>query len=153
MGTAIAAIEGTPCVPETPTDKTALVAELKNLTEHLSARDMLRAYNTTLKILGAAKDAKYFIVALDPDQSQVTLHRFKAKESAEANQQYTELESQIPDESRRQVVLVSVADINALKRAYPNYFMDTARFVQIFERVLKGDFPDPLPLQVIGDAS
>ena len=113
---------------------------------------MLRAYNTTLNTLGAAKDAKYFIVELDPDQNQVTVRRFKAKESAEANRQYTELESQIPEGSRRQVVLVSVADINALKRAYPNYFLDTALFSRLVDRVLKGDFPEPVTPSTISPA-
>jgi hypothetical protein len=148
MGTALAAIERTPCVPGTPTTRKDLVAELRALADRIRARDMLSAYNTTLDTLGAAKDAKYFIVELDPDEGKVTLRRFKAKESAEANRRYTELESQIPDGSRRQVVLVSVADINALKRAYPNYFLDTALFSRLVDRVLKGEFPDPLPPQL-----
>ena len=153
MGTAISAIEGTPCVPNTPTTKAELLEELRPLAEQLAARDMLRAYNTTLNTLGSAKDAKYFIVELDPDANAVTVRRFKAKESAEANRQYTELESQIPDDSRRQVVLVSVTDINALKRAYPNYFLDTALFSRLVERVLKGDFPALRPPLATADAA
>lgn len=148
MGTAIAAIEHTPCVPDTPTTRQELLAELRPLAESLTARDMLRAYNTTLNTLGSAKDAKYFIVELDPDENKVTVRRFKAKESAEANRQYTELESQIPEGSRRQVVLVSVADITALKRAYPNYFLDTALFSRLVDQVLKANFPEPLPPQL-----
>ncbi len=144
MGTAIASIERTPCVPNTPLTKDELLAELQPLAEKLTARNMLRAYNTTLNTLGSAKDAKYFIVELDPDLNSVTVRQFKKKESAEANRQYTELESQIPDGSRRQVVLVSVADINALKRAYPNYFLDTALFSRLVDRVLRGDFPELL---------
>lgn len=149
MGTAISAIEGTPCVPGTPVKKDELIAELRRLTDVLRARDMLRAYNTTLDTLGSAKDAKYFLVELDPDKGQVTVRRFKAKESAEANRQYTALESQIPDDSRRQVVLVSVTDITALKRAYPNYFLDTALFARLVDKVLRGDFPDPHRLRAI----
>lgn len=145
MGTAIAAIEQTPSVPKTPYVKPELLGELRQLADSLAARDMLRAYNTTLNTIGSAKDAKYFIVELDPDESKVTVRRFKAKESSEANRQYTKLESQIQEDSRRQVVLVSVTDINALKRAYPNYFLDTALFSRLVERVLKGDFPDPPP--------
>lgn len=145
MGTAIAAIEKTPSVPNTPYVKDELLSELRELADILTARDMLRAYNTTLNTIGSAKDAKYFIVELDPDESKVTVRRFKAKESSEANRQYTKLESQIQEASRRQVVLVSVTDINALKRAYPNYFLDTALFSRLVDRVLKGDFPDPLP--------
>lgn len=151
MGTAISAIEGTPCVPGTSDDKGDLLAELQSLSRTLNAREMLRAYNTTLHTLGSAKDAKYFLVELDPDANSVTLHRYKAKESAAANIDYTMLESQIPDDSRRQVVLVSVADINALKRAYPNYFLDTAMFSRLVDRVLKGDFPDLCSPQAIAD--
>ena len=145
MGTAIASIERTPAIPGTPTVKTELIAEISKLANELRAKEMLRVYNTTLNTLGSAKDAKYFIVALDPDEGQVTVRRYKAKESAEANRQYTALESQIPESSRRQVVLVSVVDINALKRAYPNYFLDTALFSQVVDRVLKGDFQNPIP--------
>lgn len=145
MSSAIAAIERTPCVPGTPSSKFDLVGEISKLATKLRARDMLRAYNTTLDTLGAAKDAKYFIVHLDPDAGRVTVRRYKAKESAEANRFYTELESQIPDDSRQQVVLVSVADITALKRAYPNYFLDTALFSRLVERVLKLEIPDPVP--------
>jgi hypothetical protein len=147
MSSAIAAIEKTPCVPGTPANKAELLSELKYLTVKLRARDMLSAYNTTLDTLGAAKDAKYFIVTLDPEEGRVTLRRYKAKESAEANRVYTDLESRIPEDSSQQVVLVSVADITALKRAYPNYFLDTALFARLVDRVLRGEFPDPLPLQ------
>jgi len=149
MSSAIAAMERTPCVPETPSRKRELVAEIQALTDKLRAKDMLKAYNTTLETLGSAKDAKYFIVQLDPEIGRVTVRRYKAKESAEANRVYTELESRIPDDSREQVVLVSVADINALKRAYPNYFLDTALFSRLVERVLRSDFQDPIPLQTI----
>ncbi|KEQ53701.1 RelA/SpoT domain-containing protein [Sphingobium chlorophenolicum] len=153
MSSAIAAMEGTPCVPGTPSRKLELVNELIALANKLRARDMLRAYNTTLDTLGSAKDAKYFIVNLDPDAGRVTVRRYKAKESAEANAQYTQLESQIPDDSRMQVVLVSVADISALKRAYPNYFLDTALFARLVDRIIKGDFPDPIPHLAIPDAT
>lgn len=144
MSSAIAAIERTPCVPGTPGDKRSLVSEISTLAENLRAKDMLRAYNTTLETLGAAKDAKYFIIEVDPDEGKVTLRRFKAKESATANSQYTDLESKIPEGSSRQVVLVSAADITALKRAYPNYFLDTALFSRLVERVLSQNFPDPV---------
>jgi ppGpp synthetase/RelA/SpoT-type nucleotidyltranferase len=147
MSSAIASIEQTVCVPETPTRKDELAAEIEFLADKLKAREMLRAYNTTLRTVGAAKDAKYFIIELDPSEGQITLTRYKAKESSSANTEYTRLESQIPEESRRQVVLVSAADINALKRAYPNYFLDTALFSRLVDRVISRDFPDPrLPI-------
>lgn len=149
MSSAIAAIERTPSVPNTPGNKELLACEIEALSNKLRARTMLRAYNTTLRTAGAAKDAKYFIIELDPDAGEITLTRYKAKQSAEANNQYTRLESRIPDDSRKQVVLVSAADINALKRAYPNYFLDTALFSRLVDRIISRDFPDPLLPQTI----
>jgi hypothetical protein len=35
-------------------------------------------------------------------------------------------------------VLVSVESINALQRAYPNYFADTGVFVQLMTQALEG---------------
>jgi hypothetical protein len=145
MSSAIAAIERTPCVPGVSDSKDHLVHEIYTLSEKLRAKDMLRAYNTTLETLGAAKDAKYFIIEVDPVAGKVTLRRFKAKESAAANTKYTDLESKIPAGSSSQVVLVSAADITALKRAYPNYFLDTNLFARLVDRVLAHDIPDPLP--------
>ncbi|AOH85708.1 hypothetical protein AWL63_18950 [Sphingomonas panacis] len=148
MSSAIAAIERTPSVPGAPIAKVELVNEIQRLSQKLRAKDMLRAYNTTLETIGAAKDAKYFIIEVDPEEGKTTLRRFKAKESSSANLRYTELESKIPEGSRRQVVLVSASDIAALKKAYPNYFLDTALFSRLVDRVLTGDFPEPLVEEV-----
>jgi len=46
-----------------------------------------------------------------------------------------------------QIVLVSVENVNALRRAYPNYSFDTKVFGDTVTKVLAGDFPDPLPPQ------
>ena len=146
MGSAIAAIEKTPPVPNTPLSRNELVREIKDLVYNLRVKEMLQVYNATINTLGAAKDAKYFIVELDPDNFKITVRRFKAKESSEANRIYTELEGQLPDESAVQIVLVSVDNINALRRAYPNYFLDTNTFSRLVDRVLERDLPDPLLL-------
>lgn len=144
MGTAIAAMEGCNSVPGTPTEKLELVNEITSLSDKLNVGQILQMYNATISTIGSAKDAKYFLLQLDPDEGKITVRRFKAKESAEANRQYTKLESEVPDGSGLQVVLVSVENINALKRAYPNYFLDTNTFAKLVKQVLKFDLPDPV---------
>lgn len=144
MGSALAAIEQTAPVPNTPVQKAQLVKEIAELSQSLHVKQMLQVYNATITTLGSAKDEKYFIVEVDPEELRITVRRFKAKESEEANRIYTELESKLPDGSPNQVVLVSVDNINALKRAYPNYFLDTDLFSRLVDRVLKKDFPEPV---------
>jgi hypothetical protein len=143
MGSALAAIEGTTPVPETPVNKDELIRQIAELAKSLHVRELLQVYNTTITTLGSAKDEKYFIVEVDFEGLRITVRRFKAKESEQANAVYTEMESQLPEGSANQVVLVSVDNINALKRAYPNYFLDTDLFSRLVDRVLRGDFPPP----------
>lgn len=146
MGAVAAAIEKCPPVPGTPTDKVELVAELTRLAIKLHVQDVLSVYNATLNLLGSPKDAKYFLLSLDPDTKKITANRFKASQSDAANALYTKLESQIQEESTTQVVLVSVDSVSALKRAYPNYFLDTVLFNDLVKKALKGDFPVPVRL-------
>lgn len=89
------------------------------------------------------------MIEFDPEVLKVTVRQYKAKQSAEANQLYTYMESQIPEDSAKQIVLVSVENINALRRAYPNYFLDTNLFSRLVDRVLAGRIPAPQPHQTI----
>jgi len=155
MGTAIAAIEQCQPVPGTPTNKADLIAEITALVSSLHVSQMLMAYNTSINLVGSAKDAKYFLLTLEhePAPGKITVWRYKAKESEAANQHYTHLEARLPEDSAMQIVLVSVENVNALRRAYPNYFLDTKVFGDTVTKVLAGDFPDPIPPQTIDPAS
>ena len=147
MGTAVASIEQCAPVPNTPTDKKRLVKEIKKLADKLRVHDMLQFYSATLNVASDAKDAKYFLLSLDLDKKQVTLKRFKASQSQAANEQYTAMESSIPENSSMQVVLVSVESIATLRRAYPNYFLDTNIFADVVKKVLNNEFPESIPVK------
>lgn len=146
MGTAIAAIEGCTSVPGTPTDKATLTSQIKALAQKLNVEGTLAAYNMSLSYTTErVKEAKYFLVELDPIVRNVRVARFRARQSELANSTYTEWEKKVGEGSSLQVVLVSVESIAALKRAYPNYFLDTGRFAEIVSQVLSGKYPDPKP--------
>lgn len=144
MSSAIAAIEKRNPVPGTPIEKSVLIAEIGRLSDSLRVQQKLQAYNATIEHLGSAKDAKYFLVELNPEQSHIKIRRYKALQSEQANQDYTDMESKLTDGSPVQVVLVSVENITALRRAYPNYFLDTENFSILVNRVLESRFPDPI---------
>jgi hypothetical protein len=146
MSTAIAAIEQCQPVPGTPTIKSELITEISALVDDLHVWEMLMVYNTSINLVGSAKDAKYFLLTLehDPAPGKITVWRYKAKDSEQANRHYTNLEARLPEESSMQIVLVSVENVNALRRAYPNYFLDTKVFGDTVTKVLSGDFPDPI---------
>lgn len=144
MGSVVAAIEKSNPVPGTPTDKDLLVAEITALAAKLRVLPSLSVYNTTLEFIGSKKDAKYFLIRMEPDKMKIRASRFKASESKSANDEYTMAESSLPSDSSMQIVLVSVDSISALRRAYPNYFLDTNLFAGLVRKALAGDFPSPL---------
>ena len=138
----IARLEGTAIIPNTPLSKAALLSELRSLAAKLQVREMLSVYSSTLRLAGNSKGAKYFLLTLEPDTGRITVRRYRASDSQRANQDYINVESAIPERSSTQTVLVSVDSIAALRRAYPNYFLDTAAFNGLVQRALGGNFPN-----------
>jgi hypothetical protein len=128
MGTVIARIEKCPLIPGTPADEVALRAELRDLAAKLNAVTNLSAYSVALDYVGTLnqKASKYFLVRYDSGEHKVYVSGFAGNASQAANNAYTEAEkSKKPLDN---LVLVAADSIHKLKRAYPNYFLDTQQF-------------------------
>lgn len=54
-----------------------------------------------------------------------------------ANAEYMKAEKRASDGEHIQVVLVSAGSIDSLRRAYPNYFLDTHDFLRHLKRIEK----------------
>ncbi len=132
MGSAVALREKTPLVPDTPTRKRELVAELRQYTTHLDVAARLRAYGSALRTIGeqAAQNARYYLLVLDPGADRVTITGYKGAELEKASAEYLVAEREIVARPGAQAVLVSVESLAALRRAYPNYFLDTRVFLE-----------------------
>lgn len=145
MGSVIAMKEAAPVVPETPTDPDELCAELKNYAHRVNALNRLRNIGAALRQLednvGAGAEAHYFLLELSPDLIKVT--GFKFSQHQEAQTRYTEAEKKIANDERSDAVLVSVDSIASLRRAYPNYFLDTGAFADLLDEALSGRLMDP----------
>src|SRR5690606_17817650 len=104
------------------------------LAKSLGVVDRLNAYGATLQhaeqnIVGGKQS--HFILRLDAETKNLTVYTFG--NLTVATEQYEALERAAVSEPNTDVVLVSVDSLTALRRAYPNYFLDTAAFVQIVE--------------------
>jgi ppGpp synthetase/RelA/SpoT-type nucleotidyltranferase len=136
MGAMIAQREKTTPIPDTPAEQSKLKSELRQLANDLHAQQVLTAYKTALNYSNTVKDAKYFLLRLDLENRRVSIKRFTSLQSQEANTAYIEMETQNANNNLIQIVLVSVDSIAALKRAYPNYFLDTERFSELLKEFL-----------------
>lgn len=128
--------EGYPLVPGTPTKISDVKRELKGLVAAHSIIPTFEAYRATLEHTSRRKDAKFFLITLDPISQQVTLKGFKASELKQANDEYTALEKNRSSTSASQFVLVSTDSVAQLVKAYPSYFLDTSEFITRVKRLV-----------------
>ncbi|HVT17913.1 MAG TPA: RelA/SpoT domain-containing protein [Thermoanaerobaculia bacterium] len=137
MGTAIAIREKTQPVPGTPIDKKELVGELREHAAALAVETRLRAYGAALQTVEQRpQHAHYYLLTLEPAINRVTVLGFKRTEVAEAAARYLATEREIVGNPGSEAVLVSVESLAALRRAYPNYFLDTSIFLDAVNRAI-----------------
>jgi hypothetical protein len=141
MGTAIAWREGAPAVPGTPTTEAELVRELRGYADQRAMADRLRSYGAALHTAEQSsatdKNASYFLLKLDPSAQEVTVTGFKRGQLETASQEYLAVEKGIRGGAAQDAVLVSVDSVASLRRAYPNYFLDTTAFVELVQETIE----------------
>jgi ppGpp synthetase/RelA/SpoT-type nucleotidyltranferase len=137
MGTAIAVREEGAPVPNTPSDYPELVKELRDIVRTGDIANKLSAFGTALDVFEGphAKNDHYFLLEVNHSTRMVSVTAFKQAESDKATAKYLEVEKKIKQSSPASIdaVLVSVDSVSALRRAYPNYFLDTKAFVDILK--------------------
>lgn len=130
MGSAMAIREGCPPAPGTPSGPDEVRAELQLHAKSLDVASKLSAYQATIHLLAVpeVRDAKYFLLELRPGEGQSRVHAFRERQLTQASDRYLEIERTLTGPGD-EAVLVSVDSIDALRRAYPNYFLDTRVFL------------------------
>jgi hypothetical protein len=131
MGSAIAYRENAELVPGTPTNLAELKTELRRYVALLDVEQHLHTYGAALQTFEneAIQGAHYYLLELDPAARQVKVVGYKQAQLAAAEEDYIKLEREITERPGRDAVLVSVESLEALHRAYPNYFLDTNLFI------------------------
>jgi hypothetical protein len=135
---AFALVEGTRPVPETPHDERTLRTEISSLAGELQVRKKLTAFAQALKIAEDTKTkaAHYFLLSLTPAQGHLAVYGYTKQELEQATAHYLEIEKSQANTPGAQTVLVAVDSLAALKRAYPNYFLDTEVFLSSLARAI-----------------
>ena len=137
MGTAMAIRERTPQVAKTPTSRTQLRRELKRYSRLLDVEGHLHTYGQALQTLeDAPRRAHYFLLVLNPTEKKVNVTGYKSQDLDRATKDYLAVEREIAN-TGSDAVLVSVESLAALRRAYPNYFLDTHIFIGAVRHALR----------------
>ncbi|WP_316157880.1 DUF2188 domain-containing protein [Cupriavidus sp. BIC8F] len=134
---AFAYLEASPLVPGYEhMDEESTFREVSERADHLEVRERLRAFAVAAnKIATDNKPGNYHLIVLDSTQRTVTIKSFGKKRLDEANAAYAETERRIDSGESIQAVLVSAGNIDSLRKAYPNYFLDTKAFISLLDRI------------------
>jgi hypothetical protein len=133
MSSMIAINEGQPTLAETSSDVRELKVELKDLAKKLNVVERLESY---AQLLQQSEEhmarARFVILTLQIEEQRLTIRGYRKQDDAAAA--YAEQEALSGDGV--DVVLVAVSSIAGLRSAYPNYFLDTTRFVKVLREAL-----------------
>lgn len=118
--------------------RTELIAELKKLENDLSVIAKLRGIAITSQHIDtSAEKSDYFVMILNKRSNSLHLVPFTKKQIEMAESFYSLQEEKSRSDSNLSVVLVSAGDISNLKKAYPNYFLDTELFIKHISELMK----------------
>ena len=111
--------------------------ELSEYLEKLNVINVMSGIHAALpyteKPAVAGKQA--FILVLDSRGATTTITGFGIEETA--SKEYLRLEKEHFDDPDVQVVLASAGAVKNLRRAYPNYYLETAELISLLHRVVK----------------
>lgn len=93
------------------------------------------------KIIAAKGSGSYHLVILDSANRTVSIKPYPKTQLEQATIEYAKVEERGQKGEPIEAVLVSAGPIEALKKAYPNYFLDTHEFVLQIKRLLKRPKP------------
>lgn len=140
ISSVFADFEGTPKVPGTPVDKSDLYSQVKSLSVKLSVVDKIKGWAKLVNIIGQLEQkhkSHFYLLNLDIDTKKLTISAFDKVDEEKANIAYSTAEKEASQEKfNRDIVLVEADTTKELRKAYPNYFLDTNEFLSILERYL-----------------
>ncbi len=138
MASEIARLEDQPIVDNTPLNSSDTRRELKNFVKSTNPVKRLSAYGSALKYFEQQENREhYFILRLSPLDNNLTISSYRRDESARANLEYLLVEKNLNKDAGEEAVLVSVDSVASLRKAYPNYFLDTQSFCALITQFAK----------------
>lgn len=142
VSSAFAKMENCPTVPNTPQDETELYYQIKKKEMELKVIDKMKNWAKAVRhfseeAIKVTPNAELFLLELDILGEKLTYSSYTKKQEEKAVSEYAELEKKFQGKKEYDVVLVGVDTLSDLRKAYPNYFVDTREFLENLQKILK----------------
>ncbi len=140
IGSGFALAEGGSAADNVPADSGALMTEIRNAAAGLRVKETLEAFGQALNFDKTYKklirnDISYYLFILQPEHKKLTAWPFRDGELTKATEAYLTQEKNLAG-TAGDTVLVASDSLESLRRAFPNYFLDTRTFVEEMDRLL-----------------
>lgn len=139
-GSAFALLEGCSPVPNyAELSKQQTFQKVMIDTEKLDVKSKLEAFAVAAKAITTDRHtgSSYHLIILYPEEKKVVIKIYGRRRLDQANLDYTQEELRISKGENIQVALVSAGPLNVLRRAYPNFFLDTGAYIKYLNRIEK----------------
>jgi hypothetical protein len=104
--------------------------------QELKVRQKLTGFAAAIKVIHADdRKGTYYLLVLEPSTTTIRFRAYSKERFDVATADYLKAEEQIVSGSQQQAVLVATASVEALRRAYPNFFLDTDEFLKILKTI------------------
>jgi putative GTP pyrophosphokinase len=135
---ALAHLERSPPVPGyeslSRADTFSAVAKAENRLKVLSK---LRGFSIAATAIETQRGpGAYHLIVLDSEKKTVSIRPYPKTKLEQANIDYGKIEERARQGEKIEAVLVSAGPVHALRRAYPNYFLDTHGFIAQIDKVI-----------------
>jgi len=141
VSSAFARLENCPLVSNTPPNEKELFLLIKKKEKKLNVIAKLKNWTKSIKLLDEELknkiNSRFFLLELDSVQDKLIITAYSQRQEAKAIKDYAKVEKRIYDKKEYDVVLVGADTPTDLKKAYPNYFVDTSEFIKYLNKVLK----------------
>lgn len=133
---AFARVERSPLVSGTPQAQRELGREIRRMMRELDVEQQLSTYGQALRVTetAPAREAHFFLLFLRG--GNLTIYSYPKGQLEAATTEYLRLEKQDEGLAGTQAVLVAADSLKALRRAYPNYYLDTQVFLRRLRRAI-----------------
>lgn len=140
ISSAFAKIENCPCVPNTPIDEKELYLQIKKKESELNVIKKMNGWANGIKLfeqeVRSKSKVQYFLLELDIVGEKLNITGYTKNQEQKAIEDYSKSEKRNQGNKEYDVVLVGADTTADLRKAYPNYFVDSKEFLQNLEKII-----------------
>ena len=140
VSSAFAKMENCPCVSNTPIDEKELYLQIKKKEAELKVIKKMNGWTKGIRFFDQEARTKsklqYFLLELDITGEKLNIIGYPKNQEQKAIADYSKTEKRHQGNKEYDVVLVGADTTTDLRKAYPNYFVDSKDFLQNLVKII-----------------